>query len=216
MVVGYQEFAVNDGYGMTTVTFAPISGSTIELQSLIPSGAGVGGYGDIVIQTMDADGNWAGEYSWWTEENSGLADGWYDVDFNLAEVALNYKQGVMVQAGEDVVLTYSGAVATGTIETDAPNGYSMSGNATPVALNIQSITPVGDGVGGYGDIVIQTMDADGNWAGEYSWWTEENSGLENGWYDVDFNYADVSINPGEGYMLQASADDVKLTYPGAL
>ena len=201
---------------MTTVTFAPISGNTIELQSLIPSGSGVGGFGDIVIQTMDADGNWAGEYSWWTEANSGLEDGWYDVDFNWADVTLNYKQGVMVQAGDDVVLTYSGAVATGTIETDAPNGYSMSGNATPVALSIQSITPVGDGVGGYGDIVIQTMDADGNWVGEYSWWTEANSGLEDGWYDVDFNYAEVSINPGEGYMLQASADDVKLTYPGAL
>ena len=214
-MVGYQEFNLNDGYCMTTVTFAPISGDTIALQSLKPTGDGVGGYGDVVIQTMNAAGEWAGEYSWWTEANSGLPDGWYDVDFNSADVDIAYKQGVFVQAGADVKLTYSGSVAEGTVITEVPSGYSMSGNATPVALDIQTITPTGEGVGGFGDVVIQTLNAAGEWAGEYSWWTEANSGLPDGWYDVDFNPAECEIAPGEGMFLQAS-DTITLEYPGAL
>lgn len=217
MVVGYQTYSLNNGYGMTTVTFAPISGDTIPLQSLVPTGTGVGGYGDVAIQTMDADGNWDGEYTWYTAENSGTVDGWFDVNFELAEVNVNYKQGLFVQTGaDDVKITYSGAVATGTIETDVPNGYSMSGNATPVALDIQSIKPVGAGVGGYGDVAIQTMDADGNWDGEYTWFNAENSGTVDGWFDTNFELAECTIAPGQGIFLQANDDNVKLQYPGAL
>ena len=216
-VVGYQEFSLNNGFGMTTMTFKPISGDTIPLQSLIPTGTGVGGYGDVAIQTMDAEGNWDGEYTWFTAENSGSVDGWFDVNFELTDATVNYKQGLFVQtSADDVKITYSGAVATGTIETAVPNGFSMSGNATPVALDLQSITPTGTGVGGYGDVAIQTMDENGNWDGEYTWFNAENSGSEDGWYDADFNLAEKTIAPGQGIFLQASADDVALEYPAAL
>ena len=215
-VVGYQEFALNDGYGMTAATFEPINGNSINLQSLIPSGSGVGGYGDVVIQVMDSTGSWNGEYAWYTMDGAGMEDGWYDTEMNLATATIAYKQGLFVQAGAGVKLTYSGAVKQGTVETDVPNGYSMSGNATPVALNIQSIKPTGSGVGGYGDVVIQTMNAEGSWDGEYAWYTMDGAGMEDGWYDTEMNLAERSIAAGEGIFLQASADGVKLQYPGAL
>ena len=207
---------MNEGFGMTTPTFAPTAGTSISLQSLIPTGAGVGGYGDIVVQTMDEEGNWAGEYAWWTEENLGSPNGWYDTSMTITEGTIDYKEGMFVQAPAQTKFTYSGSVTKGTIETDLPMGFSMTGNATPIAVNIQSIIPAGDGVGGYGDVVIQTMNSAGEWAGEYAWWTEENLGSPDGWYDADLNPASISIQPGEGVFVQTSAENVKFTYPGAL
>lgn len=215
-VVGYQEFNLNEGYGMTTATFTPISGDSINLQDLIPAGEGVGGYGDVVIQTMDSTGSWAGEYAWYTMAATGMEDGWYDTEMSLANATINYKQGLFVQAGAGVKFVYSGAVAKGTVEAEVPNGYSMSGNATPVALSIQNIVPAGEGVGGYGDVVIQTMDSAGSWNGEYAWYTMAATGMDDGWYDTEMNLATKTIEAGEGIFLQASADGVKLQYPGAL
>ena len=219
-IVGYQTYKLNSGYGMTTSTFAPTGESGISLQSLIPAGAGVGGYGDVVIQRMNDSGEWSGEFAWWTKENLGgdASDGWYDTEMNRANEEIGYKEGLFAQAGEDVSLVYSGMVAQGTIETALPNGYSMTGNARPKELSIQEIIPQGTGVGGYGDIVIQTMNAEGSWDGEFAWWTKENLGgsAQDGWYDTEMNRADATIRPGEGFFVQTSADDVKLTYSSSL
>ena len=90
-VVGYQEFNLNEGYGMTTATFAPVNGESISLQNLIPAGDGVGGYGDVVIQVMDSTGSWAGEYAWYTLAATGMPDGWYDTEMSLADATIAYK-----------------------------------------------------------------------------------------------------------------------------
>ena len=215
-MVGYQEFNLNEGYGMTTATFAPVNGESISLQELIPAGDGVGGYGDVVIQVMDNTGSWAGEYAWYTMAATGMANGWYDAEMKLANASIAYKQGLFVQAGAGVKFVYSGTVKQGLIESDVPYGYSMSGNATPVAIDIQNIIPAGNGVGGYGDVVIQTMDSAGSWNGEYAWYTMEATGMKDGWYDAEMMLATKTIEAGEGIFLQASADGVKLKYPGAL
>ena len=76
----------------------------------------------------------------------------------------------------------------------------MTINATGYSLS--DIVPVGSGVGGYGDVNVQFMDPDGEWAGWYFWYTKAGWQVaEDGWYDEDDQLADVSLGPGKSFVL---------------
>ena len=214
--MGYLNSSVPSGYQMFTPAFEGIS-ATYNLQEIVPSGDGLGGWGDVAVQVMNADGSWGGFYQYWTEDNSGVETGWYDSEMNKADVTISPAIGVMVQIdSDDVQLTTAGTVSSSDIEVSLPVGYTMLGNGTPVNVNVQDIVPFGDGLGGWGDVAIQFMNADGSWGGFYQYWTEDNSGVEDGWYDGSMNKATDTLTPGLAVMLQCDSDDVKVTIPSAL
>ena len=88
-----------------------------------------------------------------------------------------------------------------------PTFKTMTANATGYSLS--DIVPVGDGVEGTGDIQISIMGANGKWIGEYFWFTMDGYGLEDGWYTIGEDPANVALAPGHALVVSCSNDDVQ-------
>ena len=91
----------------------------------------------------------------------------------------------------------------------------MFGNASPATVHLSEIVPTGD-VGGYGDISIQLMNADGSWGSQYIYYTTAGWGVPNGWYDEDEQLADVALAAGNAFMLSCDNSDVSFTIPAPI
>ena len=203
--MGYQQKNVTSGYTLLTATFDDVGGSGVGIQNIVPSGD-IGGWGDVSIQLVDASGNWGNQYFYWTEENSGMDDGWYDGDMALADISLGSGDGFMIASDNDAIITFSGEVNFSELTPSIVAGYTLLGNAKPVNVDIQDIVPQGENIGGWGDVSIQFVDSEGNWGKQYFYWTEENSGMDDGWYDGDMALAEDTLTPADGFMVSSDND----------
>ena len=198
--MGYKKLSLDAGFKMYAPTFVSVGGTPISINSIIPSGEGVGGWGDVSIQIVGADGNNSAEYLWFTAENSGLErDGWLDGD---AFATATFKDGdsLLIYSDNAINLQISGEVAYEEIPLQLDPGFTPIGNPRFQTVSIQDLIPSGDGVGGWGDVSIQIVGADGNNTAEYLWFTSENSGLsENCWLDGDAP-ATKTFDAGDAFL----------------
>lgn len=93
----------------------------------------------------------------------------------------------------------------------------MIGNATPVAIDADTMTVTGvDDLGA----TFQTMNAAGKWIGTYNWYneyTDPETGdyYPAGWLDADNNSAGT-LNSGDAVYFYTANSGVKVTIPSAL
>ena len=80
------------------------------------------------------------------------------------------------------------------------------------SINIQNVKPIDDP----GDMTtnIQLVGDDGNIPSTYVWLTEDASGFEDGWYNDDLELVDVTINPGQGFLIYTETDNLKVEVAG--
>ena len=215
-MVGYQSIDIAQGYNMITPTFNDINATSYNIQNVKPSGENIGGWGDVNIQFIDDEGNWSDQYFWWTADMGAPAgvDGWYDGD-NLAYVSIPVGKGFVLSSDEGAgTVIVSGAVDFDAKDIDMYQGYNGAGNSKPVPVDIQKIKPIGDSVGGWGDVNIQFIDNEGNWSNQYFYWTADMgapAGVD-GWYDGD-TLVETQIQPGAGFVLSADEGNCKLSLP---
>ena len=205
---------------MITPTFQNVDGSEYKLQDIVVVGDNVTGDGDVVIQIMSDQGEWIGEYDWFTVDGWGSEkDGWYSAgDEEDADVTLKSGQAILVSCdNEDVSFQVSGQVADGS-RNAVFVGYTMSGNSSPVEIDLQDLIPQGENITGDGDIVIQVMSAQGEWIGEFDWFTVDGWGSEkDGWYTAgDEEYADLKLPPGASVLVSCDNEGVEFTVPSPL
>ena len=206
--MGYQQNAVNKGYKMVTPVFENVDKSEFSVNDLVCVGAADN---DAYIQTMNASGEWTGMYAW-NEAYEEWPAGWYDDNGDLATTTLKPGDSVFFQATADKVTLQSAGAVSSVITRTLGKGYSMIGNCTPVAIDVNSVKVV-DGEDNVA--YIQTMNADGEWTGMYAW-NEAYEEWPAGWYDDNGDIADVTLAPGESVFFQATADTVKVSIPSAL
>ena len=125
-------------------------------------------------------------------------------------------QSLWVEADSEVnVFVSAGQVCKADVAVQLQSGATLTGNCTPVALNLQEITCRDDD----SDCVfISTLDSVGAIVKTYSW---INYGGENGdescWIDTDTlekPVKAVTFAPGEGLWVEGDSDENVITFPG--
>jgi hypothetical protein len=224
--VGYQEISLTAGYHMITPTFLDTGATeakTYNIQDIIPTGVGDGG---AMINMINEQGNFTAVYVWYTGEYAGNEDeqgnpidGWCDNNYELVDVTLKQGQSFIVYMKTAGNVTVKGAVATGGVTRDISGGYIGFGNASPIAINIQTISPSGVDDGG---AMINMINEQGNFTAVYVWYTGEYAGNEDeqgnpidGWCDNNYELVDVAIQPGRGFVLYTKTA-ATLTAPTAI
>ena len=217
-VVGYQKNQVPKGYAMITPSFNAVSATQYNIDDLRVVGAN-----DTManICVMNAAGEWIGQYYWYNDaEFMGVfyKGGWFDFNGAVpAGVKLNPGDAVYFYTSQDGVKIESAGEVAGLITVDAPNGYSMIGNGTPVPLQIDDMR-----VSGAPDTManICVMNADGDWIGQYYWYNDaEYMGqfYKGGWFDFNGAVsAGITLAPGESVYFYTNQTGVKVTIPSAI
>jgi hypothetical protein len=106
-IVGYQELSVPQGNSMKTASFKAINGD-YKVSDIKVSGA-LGGGSD-TAQLMNSDGSWGTMYTYLTEAEMGVPDGWYKDMFGdepvTDEDALAPGESMIFNAESKMTLTF--------------------------------------------------------------------------------------------------------------
>lgn len=171
------------------------------------------------IQVLDEGGATTATYTWMPADwFGGEQDGWVDEEGNFADLTLTAGQGVLidiVEAGTKVI--NAGRVADQATTLTAIQGFNFIGNNSPVAINIQDIKlDFGEGES-TGIDNIQILDEGGATTASYTWMPADwFGGEQDGWVDEDGNLADLTINAGDGFLVDIVAEGTKVILPSAL
>ncbi len=203
---------------MRTSTFRAISGD-YKVSDIKVSGAPGGG--NDTAQLMNADGTWGTTYTYLTEDEMGVPDGWYKDGFGdeavTDEDVIMKGQAFIISSPAEFTLTVSGVVEAGIVSVDVPTGWSIIGNPTPVAVKISDI--IMTGAAGGGNDTAQKMQASGKWGQMYTYLTEDEMGVADGWYRAGFGDEAVTdedtLEPGES-MIFSSVNSAVLKFPAVL
>ncbi len=218
-VVGYQTKASASGFNFVAPTFDAVDGTgAIALQDIAISGDNVTDSSDN-IQILDEGGATVSQYIYMTAATSALsADGWVDGDlWALTDATVPYGAGILLDtANAGVTVTFAGQVATTDSEIKSVSGFNFTGNNSPVSINVQDITVSGDVTDSSDN--IQILDEGGATIAQYIYMTAATSGLAaDGWVDGDaWALADVSLEPGQGILVDTANADVSIVIPSAL
>ena len=209
-MVGYQQNAVPTGYKMVTPTFVNVSGGEYNIDDLQVVGVD-DTYAD--IQVMNSEGQWTGWYFWFNAYGD-LPAGWFDdTGTTPADITLKPGDAVFFNTSVEGAKIQSAGQVPGAITNSVPVGYSMVGNASPVAINLDDLKVIGvDDT--YAD--VQIMSADGQWTGWYFWFNEYGD-LPSGWFDdTGTTPAEITLQPGDSVFFNTSVEGAKVVVPSAL
>ena len=208
-------------------TFNPVAGEAFDIQTLKVTADGIAG-GQVQIQTMTTGGATDRTFYWIPASEAAdyemEGEGWYDADEGVIAVnTFDVGEGfvTMNDFGDGATITYAGAVPMGATEVDVPAAVAISGNSTPVDVDIQSIVVDADGIAG-GQVQIQTMTAGGATDRTFYWIpASEAADYEmegEGWYDADEGViAEKTFTAGEGFItMNDFGEGAKLVLPSPL
>ena len=199
-------------------TFIPVGADPIDIQDIKVKGDDLG-YGEVQMWTINADAEtdlnfvWLPESMVNPEDYPGLEEaGWFDEgNWFAADKTFEEGEAYMLNNGKGagVEITYAGEVFDGaTLVPVSENNYSLSGNMTPVAFDIQRFVVKGDDLG-YGEVQMWTINADAEtdlnfvWLPESMVNPEDYPGLEEaGWFDEgNWFAAEHEFLAGDGFMM---------------
>lgn len=175
------------------------------------------------IYFIDPEGQDAGvSYSWLSPDMSGEEDFcWFDIDNweRVEDFTVTDGMGffIFTDAG-NVKIQAAGSVKLGKYSKVLAAGYNLTGNFTPVEIDVQNLKIVGSE--GNMTEFIYFIDAEGQDAGiSYSWLSPDMSGEEEFcWFDID-NWEPVegcTVKPGEALFMFADEGGVSYELPAVL
>ena len=150
--------------------------------------------------------------------------GWWDSDFNDMYNDLEFPVGAAFLGNfgtKAVEFQQSGSVLTGGTTLDfITKQYVMLGNILPKSIKFGDIKPF-EGCWDSGSDILQVLnDTAAKTIATYVYYGAWEGAEEDeiGWWDSDFNdmYNDLDVNPGDAWLGNFGAKDVKLAFPGAL
>ena len=192
---------------------------SIDLQDIK---CGEGCSDSVSLQVLDSIGIGGDSYNWidWYENPAtGETEScWVDPEFNKVDkFPIEPGQGLWVSA-DDATQTFlsSGRVGTSDVAIQLRAGGTMTGNATPVTIDLQEIRC---GEGCSDSVSLQVLDSIGIGGNSYNWidWYEnpETGETESCWVDPEFNKVDkFPIEPGQGLWVSADSSDQYIIFPG--
>lgn len=236
---------VNNGWSFRTVVFKDIAGGSFDLRTVKVkknTGADYNTTGisslkanGFTVQKISTAGAYLDEYHYITcVSGTGAVaeEGWYKdgKDLVTEPIALNHGEGVIIHTTKsDAALLMCGEVDF-VCQTSVPNGWSFSGNSTPVAFNLSDVQVkknTGDDYNTTGisslkanGFTIQKISAAGAYLDEYHYITcvsGTGAVAQKGWYkngtELVTSENDLSFEPGEGFIIHTTKSDAMLVLP---
>ena len=222
-IVGYQQITIPAGYSFFTVTFENIDATDFNLSDIgclqasgaawkTSGSAATKSAGAITVRKIATNGAYGTEYKYYSTKTPV---GWYDGDALVEDDAVSFGSGVgmIVYCGKTngATLQVSGAVRLTAASVNVPSGYSFSGNASPVTINLSDIAcKQADGSAwktsgsattkSAGAITVRKIATNGAYGTEYKYYSTK---TPIGWYDGDTLIEDDAVNfaPGEGFIV---------------
>ena len=175
-------------------------GSSDSVSLKILNNIGIGGDSYIWVDWYGEDGN---------------EKCWVDGAFEKVEgFTIQPGQGLWVAAdSEDQVFLSSGQVGTSDVAVQLRYGSTMTGNPSPVAIDLQDIR-CNDGCSD--SVSLKILNNIGIGGDSYIWvdWYGED-GNEKCWVDGAFEKVEgFTIQPGQGLWVAADSDSQYITFPG--
>jgi len=217
-IVGYQKVTLQPGFNFVAPQFTAVGGGAIDLQSIKLDISDDDATGGDNIQILDDGGATLSQYYWMPPSFTGAEKaGWVDENFALVSDTLANGLSILVDSTDDLSVTVSGEVSKNDSEIVSVAGFNFIGNSTPVSINIQDIQiDVADDEATGGDN-IQILDDGGATIAQYYWMPPSFTGAANaGWVDENFALVDVDLAPGQGVLLDATADGITISVPAAI
>ena len=209
--VGYEQPTFRQGFTLFAPTFADVGTDQIDIQSIKPVGDNVDGDGGINLQTLASDGTQGDVFLAWYDD--GTDSGWYDSNDDTPSVLLNKGDAFWISFPDATTkLNVAGEVKNAATDYPLVQGFTAVGNPYPIAVNIQTIIPVGDAVDGDGAISVQTLTAVGTQGDVFLAWYDD--GTDSGWYDSNDDTPATMIQPGEGLWVASPDSTTSLRFPG--
>lgn len=213
-IVGYGQSNLRNGATMITPQFSPITGNTISLDSLVPTGSDLAD--NVNIRVLDAYGRTLSgcEYAWndWVDENGPC---WANEDYEkVTGVTFAPGQGLWVYGKTTSQgLQSCGQVGLADVVVTLRNGGTPTGNPFPVAVDLQDIVPEGEDLPD--NVNIRVLDAYGRTISgcEYAWndWVDENGPC---WANEDYEKVEgVSFDAGQGLWVYGKNTSQSLRFP---
>ncbi len=229
-IVGYGYYQVPVGYSIWSPVFKSMGAGAVDLTAIKPATTNlvdISGDGKVVIFKLSTTGAYGTSYGWigskggWSSDGSTII-GKGVVTFSDGEgFAMNNSVKVLPATGAEstartavaapITLFTSGEVDL-VCKNEVPYGYSISGNATPVAIDLVDVYPttlLGATISGDGKVVVFKLGTDGKYGTSYGW-----IGSQNGWSadgSTILTRGTVTFAPGEGYAMN---NGVKVTAAG--
>ena len=215
IVVGYAQSPLRYGGTLATPQFLNVGADAeTPISALVPCGDDT--YNNVSVQTLDAYGYTENNYTW-TDAGGDTWDqiGWVDDDNNIVtDVTFSPGQALWaLGSSASQSIQSSGKVGTSDVAVQLKYGGTLAGNPFPVNITIGTLIPSGDDT--YNNVSIQTLDAYGYTASNYTWTDAGGDTWDQiGWVDDDNNLVtDIVIEAGQGLWILGSSDSQYLTFP---
>ena len=213
-IVGYGQSNLRDGATMVTPQFAPITGNTISLDSLVPTGENLAD--NIDIRVLDPFGRTVSgcAYAWndWVDDNGPC---WANGDYEKVEgVTFAPGQGLWVYGKSATQgLQSVGQVGIADVVVTLRDGGTPTGNPFPVAIDLEDILPEGENLPD--NVDIRVLDAFGRTVPgcAYAWndWVDDNGPC---WANGDYEKVEnVTFAPGQGLWVYGKSTNQFLRFP---
>ena len=209
--VGYSQPTFRQGSTLFAPMFEDVGTDRINIQEIKPVGPDVSGDGLINLQTLTASGTAGDVQLAWYDD--GTDSGWYDENDETPDIYFEKGDAFWIYFNNNTTaLNIAGEVKNAAMDYPLGAGSTAVGNPYPVAINVQTIIPIGDDVSGDGLINLQTLSASGT-AGDIqlAWYDD---GTDSGWYDESDDTPATMIQPGEGLWVYSPNATTSLRFPG--
>ena len=176
----------------------------------------------VSLKILDSIGIGGDSYNWvdwYVNPETGKAEScWVDGAYEKVEkFSIEPGQGLWVSA-DDVTQTFlsSGKVGTSDIAVRLRAGGTMTGNPTPVMIDLQDIRC---GEGCSDSVSLKILDSIGVGGDSYNWvdWyvNPETGKAESCWVDGAYEKVEkFPIEPGQGLWVSADSSDQYIIFPG--
>ena len=235
-IVGYQQVSIPNGYSFFTVTFDNIDQTDYNLSAIAclqangaawktSGSATTKSAGAVQVRKIATNGKYGTEYKYYSTRSP---IGWYDGDTQVTGDAVKFKsgEGMIVYCGNanGAILQVSGSVRLVAAGVLVPQGYSFSGNSSPVTINLSAIgckqangtdwkTSGSATTKSAGAVQVRKIATNGKYGTEYKYYSTRSP---IGWYDGDtlIEGDTVQFEAGEGFIVYCgNANGAQLILP---
>ena len=216
-VVGYNSNNLRSGSIGLVAQFVSTSGGEIDLQDIKCNDEASDSVSFMILDNIGLGGD---SYFWvnWYENAEGETEAcWVDGEFAKVEgMKIQPGQGLWVAGDtEDQIFQTAGQVGTADVTVQLRSGSTMTGNGTPVEIDLQDIVCSDNCSDSVSFMILDNIGLGGD---SYFWvdWYENAEGeTEACWVDGEFAKVEgMKIQPGQGLWVAADSDDQYITFPG--
>ena len=216
-VVGYASNELRSGSIGLVSQFVSTSGGEIDLQDIKCNDAASDSVSFMILDNIGLGGESFNWVNWYENEDGETESCWVDSDFaKVVGMKIQPGQGLWV-AGDNTeqIFQSAGQVGTADVTVQLRSGSTMTGNASPVEIDLQDIVCSDNCSDSVSFMILDNIGLGGESFNWVDWYENENGETEACWVDSDFaKVVGMKIQPGQGMWVAADNDEQYITFPG--